>query len=152
MMTFNINQDSWHFRLQNFGAGEKYWGRYDTDICTYTRRVLWGLFRMTLLVAGIATILYSFSDFLYWIYMIIVGPYVGPGMGAFFIVMSLGVILVLCAMAGSVKGYEKLRDIQREKRKNAPPREPSFITLAYRKFKDKTCFKLKVIRKEDDNE
>ena len=147
-MEFNISKNSWHFWLQNFGANEKYWGSYGTDICTYTRRVFWGLVRLTALSLLIAALIYSLGDFFCWIYLLIVGPYIGPGIGAFMITMLLGVFSLLLVIAGGVKGVETIKNAHREKQRNSPPKDPSFLTLAYRKFKEKTCFRLTVIDNE----
>lgn len=146
MMTHTIKRDSWHFKLQNFGAADHYYGNKETDICTYTRRVIRGA-SLFLLVCSLALFGgYCVGDFMYWLYTCLMYGHIEMTLGAFMTVTVLGMTacgLVAAAMLYTHNKYEEYKYAKMESRGHVEP-EPSFMQLAYRKFKDKTCFKLKV--------
>lgn len=152
MLAFDLKKDSWHMWVANFGnvrIGE-YMKREGTDICTYTRAFMIGgvlLAFCTLAAFGFAT----------WI---ILGLY---GIFAYFFgslaelpvesVTIIGIIASLSLLVSFMATTQKIKDYQREKRHQAsmsglPPSTPGFLTLAYRKFKNKTCFKINFVKED----
>lgn len=149
MMTFNIKKNSWHFWLQNFATSYKYTGSCDTDICTYTRRVMWGAFKLLVVSILVAFAAYCVGDFFYWIYsMIVGGTFLSQTLGAFITTVVLSIAVLGLGTIGAVLTVERVKEIHYERTKDAPPKQPSFLKLAYRKFKEKTCFKLTVVHDE----
>jgi hypothetical protein len=146
MMTHTIKRDSWHFKLQNFGAADQYYGTKETDICTYTRRVIRGA-SLFLLVCSLALFGgYCVGDFIYWLYTGLMYEFTKMALGAFMTVIILGMVacgLVAAALLHTHKKYEDYKYAKMKSDDYVEPK-PSFMQLAYRKFKDKTCFKLKV--------
>ena len=132
MKSYELNSNSWHYKLANFGRRRV--SASGSDICEYTRAVFFGLLTavcclvfgslVALLVGhglyGIAMSLFTWSNMLNPASLMILG-----GTGA------LGALFLI----GGIKYYLDTRPA-------APAKPPSFPTLAYRKFKDKTCFKI----------
>lgn len=155
MKAFTLKENSWHFWLVNFGEKriKASWG--DTDICEYTRCFLKGLFWFIIA----ATMISLFSTFVIASLVnifatVFLGYILAPWSIAFLLIVgSLG-----CA-ASAIKfseyysdrrseRYRKMRELQ-----NSPdwvPPEPGFLTLLYRKFKDKTCVRIKIERATND--
>lgn len=132
MKAFNLSKDSWHFYIANFGK-KRIWVEDGSDICEYTRAVFGGMFLFLLAglaiclgIAWVAVSLYNIYDIMF--------------NGAEFLpttVMLLGLIGaggLLVGVAVVVDWYHNLPD--------KPEPEPGFVKLAYRKFKNKTCFRL----------
>jgi hypothetical protein len=152
MLSFNLKKDSWHMRVANFGGTRigKYQQEYGTDICTYTRAFLWGALGI------IASVIVSVA-FIVWL------GFALYGLGAYALgaiselpletFVLLGICFVALLTITLAFLTEKFHDYKREKRlrqyaSGLPPPEPGFVTLAYRKFKNKTCFKIE-FTKED---
>lgn len=167
MQAFELKRDSWHYRLGTVFDGEI---GYSTDICSYIRYVLRGAllggFAATVM-AGVAAlvvgILFSWGVVAYYVYQNwgTGAWYVSPEFRTFF---KVGVIFgIVFAAAGSVFGgiawvgnyREKARTkawleccrLCREGLEPPPPPPPSFLALAYRRFKDKTCVRVKIVDK-----
>jgi hypothetical protein len=141
-MEFELNAKSWHFWLANFA--HKRVSTYGSDICSYTRAVLLGLFWFilfgtagVLFVAGTGVTLYEGYQFfaegikvsLVSELMIMVWAILFTLM--FTLLFTVGVVEYVIPAA------------QRAARSVSKTEKPSFLRLAYRKFKDKTCFQIK---------
>lgn len=137
-----IKRNSWHYKLANFGS-DRVWAGEKIDFCKYFRCVISGLFvfsitALVLLTAGvwfIDTIVELFKFFMY-------GTKISEMAIAMLIVLgavSIGMLFAVFKI--------KLEDYLYYKRKSTKryvETEPGFFTLAYRKFKDKTCHLLEV--------
>lgn len=165
MEAFELKRDSWHYRLGTVFDGEV---DHSTDICSYIRYVLRGallggfatLVSIALAVAA-ATLLFSWGVVAYYVYQNwgTGAWYIPPEFRAFF---EVGVIFgIVIAVVGSMFGgimwisnyRERAREkawlercrLRREGLEPPPPPPPSFLTLAYRRFKDKTCVRVKIV-------
>jgi len=145
MESFKMKSKSWHLWLANVFTDK--WDKLEagdtTDICTYTRRVIRGAFwasLATLILGAVAAwIIFAFGNLFGWILM---GYKLEFATQLFWFIMTcLGIVAAI--VAGKEKIVEKLDEIS-DRLADRPPREPGFLTLAYRKFKDKTCFKLEI--------
>jgi len=138
--------------VANFGGTRigNYKQEYGTDICTYVRAFLFGAFWSAVVCGAV-------SMFAGWV------GYSLYGIGAWALgylselpfpsIMFLVVIAAMTVTGTLIFGadrYQTYKYIKRERQIKAglPPPEPSFVTLAYRKFKNKTCFKIN-FTKED---
>lgn len=149
MKEFTLNANAWHFRLANYGQTriDDYDVEYGMDICTYVRAVLRGLlsvlFTVVITVGLTAWVGYSIYD----IYQIIAGgpKEVSPGTAIFVAVIAAIIIAGTMAVLGVTvrEATYRYRDYSRDKQTTCKENQPGFIKLAYRKFKDKTCFKIK---------
>lgn len=139
MKEFNLKLNSWHRWVANFGG--KRVGR-DTDICSYTRAFLAGLFWLFMASALGCAIVGFFGVVLFNIFdMLFNGAGILPPTVIFFGV-SAGLSLI-AAFVTAKESYEERQYQQMLADKQAGiVREPGFWTLAYRKFKDRTCFKI----------
>lgn len=143
MLTFTLKKDSWHYWVANF-AERRVRPEYDEgcDICSYTCAFFGGLFWLTL-VTTLTTMLsiwalVSLVDLGNWV---IFGGYLPPYAQVFGIVVI--VVPMFLGLIAFIAFLRHKAEEQREKYINAPRPPPGFVKLAYRKFKDKTCFKLK---------
>ena len=140
-----IKKTDWHFRLANIGS-KRVWLGDKLNFCTYSRYVMYGffhvLFALLLIVFGAIWALESFYEFYMWC------VYNKPMQDlaiAFIAVFGSGV-------AGVGLGYliykclERTEEARAKKRraKKQMVKEPGFFGMLYSKFKDKTCFMIKV--------
>jgi len=145
-MKFELSANSWHFKLANFGSSE--FGRrvsvHGSNICEYIRAMMAGTFwlMVSLTFLGLAALWVGFS--IHDLAMCIMnGGLIAPYTLIF-------LVLVACAVAVPVVVY--LHERHKERKEQAfneaimkgewKEPEPSFLTLAYRKFKNKTCFRI----------
>lgn len=147
MKPYFISENSWHFWVVNFGERRirASWG--DTDICEYTRCFLQGLMCLVAAAMGIsmvvAFVVASIINGIAWMFF---GYMLAPWTFTFILILgSLGFVAILYEIAQfNVRRKEALRQKRyelMEKGEYTPP-PPGFLTLAYRKFKDKTCVRL----------
>lgn len=145
-MKFELKRDSWHFRLANFASEDGNRRVYrDSDICSYTRALMLGAFWLVValwfaLLAGIwvGTTIYNLYTFA--VYGAALTP---PAIVLIGLVLILG--LSIACFVVNEKHKERKYERQMEILRNGgsiPEPKPGFLRLAYRKFKDKTCFKL----------
>lgn len=149
MMEFELDTKSWHFKLANFGTRRIREWRDDNDFCSYVRAVFWGFFWLTLAVTG-ATLLIGLTGNMVYELIVTFGTDLPLGDFAKFMLLTYiaitGIALMLfttfllCEKVIPAAG-SAYRHVMYGRRK--PDTPPSFFTLAYRKFKEKTCFKIK---------
>lgn len=148
MYTVNFSKKSWHyhlatatlFKLQAFEDIES------TDICSYIRRVFLGSLLFFVFIVAMVTILAPVADAIAWVAaMIATGGYVTPdpvlqaGM-----VLSTTIIIVATCVFGVPKGIDMFREM-RDNREPLSKKPDGFLKQCYRKFKDKTCFKVELV-------
>lgn len=152
MKQHTLNANAWHFRLANYGRKRisDYEVKYGTDFCAYMRAVLQG--------AGKALLVYTFSAVIiawvgyavYDVALLIMNPQHEVFPTTVFIGFMLAVLAIMLCGGLAAEGFRHIRErirlhaivrAQKDGKRYQP--EPGFLTLAYRKFKDKTCFRIK---------
>jgi hypothetical protein len=140
-MNVLLKSRSWHFWIANFG--HKRISTYGTDICDYTRAFIKGFFWLTIYAAaallfGAGTLNGIFEGYMYFMYDIKVS------LGTELIAMIWAVIGVLLFTLVSTFATIEYGIPAVKSAYNKIPRsdEPTFIGSVYRKFKDKTCFRI----------
>lgn len=154
-MEFELKTNSWHFWLANFGWRRVREWRDDNDFCSYTRAFLKGLL-LFIVVYGLALIGVGLTiNMLYELYEFFIN---GIELSVFaeiayvcyissfgiFSIMLIAWFIAEKAIPTGVQAYQK---VMYGKRKQERP--PTFLALLYRKFKDKTCFKIKFKSQEE---
>jgi len=141
-----IKQSAWHYKLANFGSERVYPGT-KVNFCNYFRYVVYGTLHLLAAMVVLGMFIESFYQFYMWCAY-------GTKMDDVAIAF---VVVTICGLIGITGGYgvykylELTEDSRAEKRRlkriEKQNREPGFFSMAYRKFKDKTCFMIKI---EDD--
>jgi hypothetical protein len=140
MKEFTFGTKSWHLYLANFGQDSfsRITKGDETDLCSYTRRVLAGLFWFSvaaILITTAATVtLLGFYDIAMWLFTDI------PRMDVFGVIVSI--ILVSVTILLTIYGIKYFIDTRDIKIVPSIP-EDSFVGLTYKRVKNKTCFKIK---------
>lgn len=147
MKPYFISENSWHYWVVNFGERRirASWG--DTDICEYTRCFLQGLMCLVAAAIGISMVVAfvtaSVINGIAWMFF---GYIIEPWTVSFMIMIG-GAVVAVCLfnlaqfMVRRKEAIRQKRYELMEKGEYTPP-PPGFLTLAYRKFKDKTCVRL----------
>lgn len=140
-----IKKTDWHYKLANFGS-KRVWGGYDINFCNYFWCVVFGALHLIALIIGIAIASLLVFGSLYEFYMWCV--YNNPmSEGAITVIVILFTTITTLSIGYCIYKYLSLTEDSREEKrrvKREQVKEPSFFEMAYRKFKDKTCFKIKV--------
>lgn len=130
-MQHKLSSKSWHFWLANFCADNKIWSTDYVNICEYTRRVLRGILRLIAFgVISAASIFVTLYGILNLFSVIFLDGY------------ELQPVTYFVLILYSLIGYALLRAHQEEQARKNPriAKDPSFLSLWYRKLKEKTCF------------
>lgn len=143
MKQHTLNKDSWHFRLANFGD-RRVWADDEIDICYYIRKVFGGAtaFLALVIFAIIFVVIfgYGYITGAIWLYECIsTGVWVAPNPVAG---LTLGATVVLGLALGWVIMLDHINRVRLNARHDGKITEPSFVSLAYSKFKSKTCFRI----------
>lgn len=143
MKTFNKN--SWHFWLANHQLGGLREYHFDLDdeidFCSYSKRVLRGLFW--------AGVLFVFASIILRIVFDVIGHailsfQIGKFILDYSFFATFGHATIVLFLLGFICwGGEKLLGRMKFKRKTKTKKEPSFISTAYDSFKNKYCFYIK---------
>ena len=143
-----FDRTSWHFWIANFGhkrvRPEKWDDNIQTDICTYTRAVFWGLINFTLVALLFSTlgglVLFSIGNLIgYFLFDYGLYEITKAVMATIAIVAgAIGALVGFCAIVAAYKtsiGYvsDKMADAK-----------PGFVKNAYRSWKDKYCVKITI--------
>lgn len=152
MKTSLLSKDSWHWHLAHtYGNakmwdvwdGEKYVDIYEGNFCKYFWQVVGGALWAMVITAILAILGWCIVDFFLWSAVWLMYHRIDTPMGAALFIGMLGILVFLCVVGGVAHRATALRTKMRQK-SNYKIHEPGFFTLAYRKFKDKTCFKIEV--------
>lgn len=136
-MEFTLKKDSWHYWIANYGE-KRVRPEWDegNDICSYTRAFLKGLMWLVVSVGFVAAFtvwvcasLWNLGEFFFYGAKLEIWT-------NFFLAMLTIFGLLMASLAIKIK-YEQYRDSR-----PVVEKPPGFVKLAYRKFKDKTCFRL----------
>lgn len=137
MKEYTFKENSWHMRVANFGVRRIY-PRYGTDICEYIQAFIAGAFVALMSFVFVCLMIMWTGAAVYDIVQSILhgGKLTYPAFMFVFLVGGLAVTL------GLIAGIIYLRDRYQNMPKSELA-EPGFVKLAYRKFKHKTCVKIK---------
>lgn len=156
MKEVKFSQNSWHWRLANtYGNAKTRYDyetetdKYEGDICSYTRSVMWGALAALLLTAGLGLIAASIADFGAWVVVgFLVGTWVKIDVLGFLIIAATFAVVVVAAMIYVATKHEKWKrkrwERKHERAMVEEEKPEGFVKAAYRKFKDKTCFRVEV--------
>lgn len=164
MKEMAINKASWHYWVAKELGGFK--ASKHLDFCAYVRRFLLGMLGALALSCIGALILYMVVSLAFFCYLFITTGHLPKdgwyGIGIMFDAIIGGVIGVFAAVIALAVGVEKLKeyvkksnDARRHERYLAaeayyeqhgkyPEIQDGFLTEAYRTFKQKTCYRLRV--------
>lgn len=130
-MQHKLSRKSWHFWLANSCAENEIWSTGAVNICEYTRRVLRGILLLIGLgfVSAVAIFVTLFGILNLFSVIFLDGYELQP-------------VTYFVLILYSLLGYALLRAHQEEQARKNPKiaKEPGFLKLWYRKFKEKTCF------------
>jgi hypothetical protein len=145
MKTFEIDKNSWHYRLANTYSNFEYEYEGHRNLCEYMRRVFYGAL-LAIVVAAVGGILAA--SFVCWIGAIILWPFIGFfEMSVLFIPAAIITTFIGVGLFAAMCQKIQAKYIEyRESRPRYTPvlKEPGFVTLAWRSFKEKTCVKITV--------
>lgn len=143
MKTFNLKKDSWHWWIATtFGGHETY--DTESNICSYSRRVVLGSLLFALAVFICLGLTASVGDLLAWV---IVGlqhgflANLGLGMWAGLLLSGIAVLAAgACVVAGiNMYGYKAKQFVNAPKEISPGLYKDRFHVIWWRSFKDKTC-------------
>lgn len=164
MKVYQLNRNSWHYKLARYGAD----GGPSDNFCYYFREVMWAFFKIFLhalwisilvLCTGVATVAYFSHGVLPWevshrgLHLISLVFMVEA-------ILLIGGLLLFCAV--NLDDWQKAKRMARWEAARSetanrdfyhehgywpwqaptPPKEPGFFKLWYKTFKEKTCVKL----------
>lgn len=140
-MNVLLKSRSWHFWVANFG--HKRISTYGTDVCEYIRAFIRGFLWLTTCAAaallfGAGTLNGIVEGYMYFMYDIKVS--VGTELVAM-IWVALGILFFTLVTTFGVVEYG-IPAVKSAYSKIPGSDKPTFIGTVYRKFKDKTCFRI----------
>ena len=131
-----IKKDSWHYKLANFGDSHGY-VPYSSDICSYTKHVIWGLLLGFMAFLAILAFIYCIGNTLAFLAAISVyGIWFEPGWPA-------QIILTLIITVGLFSLFFVIYPIV-DNIVNSDYNTDKFVPSAYRSFKNKFCIKVEI--------
>lgn len=150
-MNHVLKTKSWHYWLAKKFGNMYRWQADDMTICEYIRYVLKGLWSLTMLtiVVTVLSTLYLYGGYdcgmyLYNHFVIDDSEYRIAEISLFFILINIVIILFFIGY-----GIHKLKEKTEmvignyyQNRSASHVNNDSFVYLAWKKFKDKTCFKI----------
>lgn len=134
-----IKTNSWHYKVANFGS-RWCWPGDKVNFCEYCQKVFSNLLILFLLFCVFGSIIALAGISVYQLFRFIFN-----GIPMHDVCVSF---LMFCVVMSSAFTYIFGKTRVELVKKNVQ-KEPGFFALTYRKFKDKTCFMLKI---EDDHE
>ena len=129
MKEYTFSKDSWHYKMCALGDADFKYKAQNMDMCEYIRVVIGKMITLALgsilLLALVGLLLLSWYDLVAWLFF---DAEIHKSSIPMFIVQG-GLLMFVGLIA--IKVYLEKREESGE--------DPSFVTVAYRKFKDKTC-------------
>ena len=144
------NRKSWHYRLATVYGRCEEWNC--NDICSYTTACISGLMTiLAIIVFGSVILGIPFADFIGWAAAVFnAGKLItmdSPA-AAFASLMLTGILIVVLLGVGfrckKLAESGKIRHLSRLVK-------PAFINDAYYSWKEKTCFQIKFVDKDESN-
>lgn len=129
MKTIELKRKSWHHWLANFGDKRIY---ETTNICEYTRCVLIGtfLFLLSVVVSSLSTgaVLFTIGNIFGWLFL----GYEFHNVSVIVTSTFTCIVLMFFIIVGRAKLIHQV------------DKEPSFVRLAYRSWKEKYCARVEL--------
>ena len=156
MKTETVNVKSWHYRLATtYGPQSTYELKYgEANLCAYIRSVIVGLF-VTILITILGALVLFGLVMIPMIYVIASIVDIGFHVPLDEVLVIMAVEALLLLIVGCVWFFESnthrkvfygIKQVtQAAGVSKVIPETPSFMKLAYRKFKEKTCFRLQSV-------
>ena len=142
MRSLKFNTNSLHYKIANIGG---YYRHYDTDdnevtdICYYTKKVMIGLFIITIMTALIGVVCWLLINFSFGvIFSIWTGSWLMNPAGEAVLIMSS----ILITSAILYFGIGKLGQWVRGKIEDSKDKPDGFVHNAYKSWKEKFCAKI----------
>lgn len=137
MKTLTFNANSVHHKLAVFGNLNEY---RSTDICTYTRSVLWGLFKfLGCVLLSLVLVVFASTALVEVVLSVVFSLYTGTFMFSELGLATAIVLVVVGIFVGVKFTYDKIGEHSNDPRSNKPD---GFIKSAYRSFKGKYCVRV----------
>lgn len=144
MTAYEFDKSSWHFWVAKMGGLHISYRYPETDLCSYIRKFIWGSIVVAFL-SGLAFCL-CFIEVHFLVALLvsaIQGVWVIEGAALAGAILT-GIVAVLATGIGlAILRDEWIAKHPKEKK----VKEPGFITLAYRGWKDKYCIQIKITDK-----
>lgn len=139
MKSLKFNRKSWHYELAKHGG---YDDSYKSDICEYTKAILKGIFSLFILLSAFALITFVVIDMAFGIVFSIISGMWLMGVAG----MTGIVILVLGSFVFSLFAIsEYIGNWNAGRRYKASGQPDSFVTHAYKSWKNRFCAKITFI-------
>lgn len=140
-MNHTLNKKSWHFWLATKVGPMSYYPGKQVNICSYIRNVLAGLGALILTIISFGGLigLYFLGGYELIVWALENGMSGSPPDISFLflfiniIAAAIAFGIVLLYTCGKIHDYKQMKAAE-------PERQPSFISLAFRKWKEKKCF------------
>jgi hypothetical protein len=156
MKTETVNVNSWHYRLATtYGPQSKYELKYgDANLCAYIRSVIVGLLITLLIIIGgvlgsfafaLIPIIYVAASFIELGFHVPIDEYLVAIIVEFVILSAIGIFWFFESKTHRKVFYGIQKVTQATGVSKVIPETPSFVKLAYRKFKEKTCYRLQSV-------
>lgn len=134
MKSIELKKDSWHYHVATGYSSLREWETENTDICSYTRYVLKGMFFIALIIIAASIIL---APIVHLLVGIVVGLAYGAVMLSPFSMIGLLIIaisVIIGILIGSLLWYE-----DRNKYKVKVKKPDGYVKLAYKSWKEQYC-------------
>jgi len=129
MKTLTFSTKSWHYWFANI-CEPSYAYMRDTDICSYTRSVIFGMLLVLFCTAVVVLYTASVGDFLAWIVSYLnTGIWAAPHVGA---VVNCMIIIAAILVGISILANRVLNTAS----------NTSFVRESYSSFKNQYCFRV----------
>lgn len=136
-----LNHKSWHYRMANYGM-KRIWREDKTDFCSYSRMVMSGLFLRTVLWSFVSTMIIWTGYTWYQFYLNLTQRKPLNDFALLWIITLVSCIGAAIVVTGVVQ-FSKWKT-ERKYKKHKDKSEPTFFSLMYRKWKEKTCFMVEI--------
>lgn len=150
MKTITIKENSRAYRFAKGWGKWRHWEPEKRDICSFRRALIWGAFKVLLLVSILLAIYVAVT---FALYMAFLRDGYGHPLLYAILALPLGVLALGAAGVGvgfaltyMGKGIDLYRKARREAKRLAPAKPPTALQEAYTSWKEKYCAKVSIER------
>lgn len=137
-----FRKGSWHYKLASITRNLDIFGN-DMDICSYTKAVFAGI-----LVILIAALIIALAGHLF--FHMVFGVITSIVMGQIILTESAVIGIIAICLALVIYGIDSLLTWS-ERRRFAPRKPDGFVKNAYKSWKDRYCFKVTFVDRNDNS-